>query len=179
VREKYQWAGLFVAILIASHLPSAATEPEGFFRLRPSWTVDGAVVSRQPETAERTTWVDLAPVGDVESARLTILVPVDVSVRFAVSWIESVQELPAVEGRRAFVLDLGRIPARSGRRIPLDFTPPPGGGGIVSFIAEGVAGEERAVREAAGWTVGHPGTAPVSRHGAAEFRAVPVPENSR
>lgn len=173
---KSQWAGFSVFVLIAALVPIGATEPEGFFRLRTTWIEGGEPVSHQPRTTERTARFQLAPVGDVTSARVTVLVPSEIQARFRGPWEEAVRELPPVDGRRAFRLDLGALGSGEAIRIGIGFSPPGDGGGIVSFVVDGTTPQGRPVREAVGWSVGHPGPQPLRRHGAVEFPIVPVPE---
>jgi hypothetical protein len=179
VSEKNRWAGFFVIFLIVVSLPLGAVEPEGFFRLRTTWIEAGVPVAYQPGTAERSTRLEIAPVTGVDSSRITILVPEVVALRFEPSWAEVVEEMPPQDGRRSYRLVLGTLPAGAPVRIDLEFRPPADGGGIVSFLVEGTTVDGRPVRDAAGWSVGHPGPRPVLRHGAVEYPLVPAPETPR
>ena len=177
--EKNQWAGFFVTILIVASLPLGAIEPEGFFRLHTTWIEAGVPVAYQPDTDRRSTRLEIAPVTGVDSSRITILVPEVVTVQFEPSWAEAVEELPPQDGRRSYRLELGALTAGAPVRIGLEFRPPTEGGGIVSFLVEGTTVDGRPVRDAAGWSVGHPGPRPVLRHGAAEYPLVSAPEAPR
>lgn len=164
---------IMVALCLAAGALTAApcSEPSGHVL----WTIargDGGTAA----TADRLT-LTLQPVTALAGCELHVRAPDGVSVAPVPATGSDPTSLPPLGPDGALVLgDLHR-----GLVVPVSFavTVPPGRGGIVVFTLTASLPGGGTVEEPFAWTVGTPGARPQRRFGAAEFRAVLLPETAK
>lgn len=152
-----------------------AVEPDGFLRIRPGWLQDPAA---DPPSNGKILRLNLESLAAVENADLVVTLPREIGIAVLTpAWSDRFRFVEAPEGKQALRASLGDLPRSANLLIEFEFFRSEDEAGIVSFRVEGSLEGGRPISEAAGATLGHPGTRPVLRHGAMEFPAVVYPED--
>lgn len=169
---------LAILLLLGAIGATAAIEPDGPVAFRPIWSepdpASREAELRGPGTELR---IDVTPGVEMARASLEVRLPPGVAgVSSGTADASTVRTEIEADGTTVLHVALGDLVAGAARvlrfRLRLDRVE----GAVATFAVHGTAVDGTPVRDAVGVVVGVPGTAPRSRHGAFEFRAVPTPD---
>ena len=169
---------LVILVFLGAMGATAALEPDGPVTFRPTWS-EPDPAARQLVLRDLGAELSLAVVPDVglRQAWLELRLPPGIAGGpIAAAPEDDVESELERDGTTVVRLRLGRMDRGVERGMRFRLRLEAGEGAVATFTVVGTDDRGAAVRDACGVVVGTPGGAPDHRHGAVEYRAVPIPD---
>jgi hypothetical protein len=169
---------LAILVFLGAMGATAALEPDGPVVFRPVWSEpDRAMRDAELRGPGAELRLGVIPGVGLRESALEVRLPHGIAVApGGVALDAGVRTELERDGTTVLRIELGRIDPGSERPLRIRLRLDGAEGAVATFVLRGTDDRGVAIRDAIGVVVGVPGAAPDHRHGAIEYRAVPIPD---